>query len=128
MAHATIGELASFLGRVIDLSEEGKAAICLDVVSDAIDGHVGARTVSAATLKNVALLAARRLFETPDGVRQEILGDWQASYAPTTLLSADEKRLLDWGGAGGTARKSHGSPRTPSDLWESSQTSGAVIV
>lgn len=121
MAHATKAELGTFLGRTLSTSEEGKADVVLDVVSEAIDGYVRTRTVTASTLKNVALLAGRRLFETPDGVRQEILGDWQASYAPSTLLSADEKGLLD-NASGGTARPRHSSPRTPSDLWEYAET------
>lgn len=127
MAHATTEDLAAFLGRTLSASEEGKAEIVLDVVSEAIDGYIGTRTVATATLKNVALLAGRRLFETPDGVRQEILGDWQASYAPSTLLSEDEKGLLNYGGTGGVVRKSHGSPRTPSDLWEYDQTEAATV-
>jgi hypothetical protein len=118
VAHATIEELATFLGRTLSSSEEGKATVCLDVVSEAIDGFVGDRTVATATKKNVALLSGRRLFETPDGVRQEMLGDWQASYAPSSLLSADERSLLDFGGTDGTRRRRYGSPRTPSDLWE----------
>lgn len=122
MAHATTAELATFLGRTLSASEEGKAGVCLDVVSEAIDGYVALRTVATATKKNVALLAGRRLFETPDGVRQEILGDWQASYAPSSLLSSDERLLLDYAGTGGTARPRHSSPRTPSDLWERDQT------
>lgn len=122
MAHATTAELGSFLGRALSASEEGKAGVVLDVVTEAIDGYVGTRTVADATLKNVALLAGRRLFETPDGVRQEILGDWQASYAPSTLLSSDEKGLLDSGGTGGTKRPRFSSPRTPSDLWEYAET------
>lgn len=122
MAHATTTELASFLGRDLLTSEEGKATVVLDVVSEAIDGYVGVRSVAAATKKNVALLAGRRLFETPDGVRQEILGDWQASYAPGRLLSEDERGLLDYGGDGGTKRARHSSPRTPSDMWEHAET------
>jgi hypothetical protein len=122
VAYATPAELGTFLGRTLSSSEEGKAEVCLDVVSEAIDGYVGARTVADATKKNVALLSGRRLFETPDGVRQEILGDWQASYAPSTLLSADEKGLLDFGGTGGTQRRHYASPRTPSDIWEAAET------
>lgn len=121
MAHATTTELASFLGRPsgsLESSEEGKAAVVLDVVSEAIDGYVGPRSVSATTKKNVALLAGRRLFETPDGVRQEILGDWQASYAPGELLSSDERKLLDYGGSGGTQRAKVYTIRTHADLWE----------
>lgn len=121
MAHATTTELASFLGRPsgsLEASEEGKATVVLDVVSEAIDGYVGSRTVATATKKNVALLAGRRLFETPDGVRQEILGDWQASYAPGELLSADERKLLDYGGTGGTQRAKVFSIRARADLWE----------
>ena len=122
MAYATTTELAAFLGRSsgsLDASEEAKGSVVLDVVSEAIDGYVGSRTVSTDTKKNVALLAGRRLFETPDGVRQEILGDWQASYAPAELLNATERTLLDYGGTGGTARARNLSPRTPADLWES---------
>jgi hypothetical protein len=122
MAYATTAELGTFLGRTLAATEEGKAGIVLDVVSEAIDGHVGTRTVADTTKTNVALLAGRRLFETPDGVRQEILGDWQASYAPSTLLSQDEKGLLDSGGTGGTKRPRFSSPRTPSDLWEYAET------
>lgn len=121
MAYATTADLASFLGRpsgTLEASEEGKGGVVLDVVSEAIDGYIGTRTVATATKKNVALLAGRRLFETPDGVRQEILGDWQASYAPGELLSADERRLLDYAGTGGTKRPRVASPRTPADLWE----------
>lgn len=125
MAHATTDELAVFLGRPsgsLETSEEGKGTVVLDVITEAIDGYAGGRTVATATLKNVALLAGRRLFETPDGVRQEILGDWQASYAPSELLTVDERRLLDYAGTGGTKRSRYGSPRTPSDLWEYSET------
>lgn len=127
MAHATTLELADFLGRDLLTSEAGRASVVLDVVSEAIDGYVGARVVADATKKNVALLAGRRLFELPDGVRQEILGDWQASYAPSEMLSADERRLLDYGGTGGTKRARNLSPRTPSDLWEYSQTTNASL-
>ena len=127
MAHATTTELATFLGRDLLSSEEGRASVVLDVVSEAIDGYVGTRTVSTDTKKNVALLAGRRLFELPAGVRQEILGDWQASYSPSEMLDADERRLLDYGGTGGTSRARNLSPRTPSDLWEYGQTSGAIV-
>jgi hypothetical protein len=118
MRYATVSELAGFLGRDLDPSEEVKADVVLDVVSGAIDGYVGARTVADDTKRNVALLAGRRLFELPAGVRQEILGDWQASYEAAQLLSHDERQLLDWGGTGGTKRARTLSVRTPSDLWE----------
>lgn len=118
MAYATTGELAGFLGRTLDPSEETRATTVLDIVSEAIDGYVGSRVVADATKKNVALMAGRRLYELPAGVRQEILGDWQASYAPSSLLDADERDLLDWGGSGGTKRPRTGSPRLYGDLWE----------
>lgn len=118
MAHATTAELATFLGRSLDATtEEGKATVCLDVVSEAIDGYIGTRTVASATLKLAALLAGRRLFETPDGVRQEILGDWQASYAPSELLSEQERTLLDYAGTGGTKRLRNSSPLLSADMW-----------
>ena len=117
MAHATTAELASFLGRSLEAAEEGKATVVLDVVSEAIDGYVGARTVASSTKKNVALLSGRRLFELPAGVRQEILGDWQASYAAEGLLSDDERTLLDRA-VGGTARPSATSVSIPLGIWE----------
>jgi len=118
MAHATTTELATFLGRTLNATtEEGKATVCLDVVSEAIDGYVGTRTVADATKKNVALLSGRRLFETPDGVRQEILGDWQASYAPSELISGDERLLRDDAGTGGTKRLRTSAPILSADIW-----------
>lgn len=118
MAYATTTEFASFLGREIDPAEEGRVSVVLDVVGEAIDSYIGARVVSTDTKRNVSLMSGRRLFELPPGVRQEILGDWQASYAPNELLDASERMLLDHGGTGGTKRARNLSPRTPADIWE----------
>lgn len=118
MAYATTGELAGFLGRTLEPSEETRATVVLDIVSEAIDGYIGSRVVADATKKRAALMAGRRLYELPAGVRQEIVGDWQASYAPAVLLDESERELLDYGGTGGTKRSRTGSPRLYGDLWE----------
>lgn len=121
MAHATNADLGTLLGRPLTAAEEGKADIMLDVATFAIDDHLNGRAADVTLLKHVATLAARRLFELPDGVRQEVLGDWQASFAPGEYLSADERRLLDSGvGTGGTRRRRSGSFLVIADMWDAS--------
>jgi len=126
MAHASRTELGAFLGRDIVTEEEGKADIVLDIVSEAIDGHLRGRVASESTKKYAALLAGRRLFLNPDGVTQEILGDWQASYSPTVILSGEEIRLLD-NAVGGTPRRRNLSVRTSSDLWADTDVASDIV-
>ena len=122
MAHATTANLATLLGRTLTTAEEGKAGVYLDVATFAIDDHLNGRAADATLLQHVATLAARRLLELPDGVRQEVLGDWQASYAPAEYLSADERRLLDSGAGGNTrlARRT-ASPLIYADVWDNGE-------
>ena len=118
MTYAATADLATLLGRTLTAAEEGKAGLLLELVDLAIDDHLDGRAADPQLLKNVATIAARRLFLTPDGIRQEVLGYWQASYAPAVYLSADERRLLDSGlGTGGVRRRRHGSPLISADLW-----------
>lgn len=118
MTYAATADLATLLGRTLTPAEEGKAGTILELVDLAIDDHLDGRTADAGLLNKVATFAARRLFLIPDGIRQEVLGDWQASYAPAEVLSADERRLLDSGvGTGGVRRRRHGSPLLSADIW-----------
>ena len=121
MAYATNAQLATLLGRTLTAAEEGQADIYLAVATFAIDDHIGSRTVDATLLQHVATLAARRLFELPDGVRQEVLGDWQASYAPAEYLSADERRLLDAASGTATRRQRAASPIVYADVWDNGE-------
>ena len=118
MTYAAQADLSNLLGRDITTAEEvAKADTVLTIVDTLIDAHLNGRTASAAVTKTVATLAARRLFVLPDGVRQEMLGDWQSSYGPTTLLSDDERHLLDYAGTDGVKRRRTASPIITSDIW-----------
>ena len=121
MAHATTSDFADLLGRTLSAAEEVQATIYLDVVAFAIDDHLNGRTADTTLLKHVNTLGARRLLELPDGVRQEVLGDWQASYAPAGYLSADERRLLDSGAGGNTRRRRTASPLLYADIWDNGE-------
>lgn len=116
MAYAAPTDLVALLGRPLAVDEADKADKCLELVDVAIDAHLDGRTAPAGTLTAVATLAARRLFLNPDGVRNEVLGDWQTAYAPSELLSVDERRLLD-NTATGRGRARVGSPRVIADVW-----------
>lgn len=118
MTYAVNTDVATLLGRTLTAAEEGKVDVILEVVDLAIDDHLNGRTADATLLKHVATMAARRLFTLPDGIRQEVLGDWQASYAPAEYLNADERRLLDSGvGTGGIRRRRAVSVTIPADIW-----------
>lgn len=118
MAYAATSDLAALLGRSLTAAEDAKATIILEVVDLAIDDHLNGRSADTTLLKHVATMAARRLFTLPDGVRQEVLGDWQASYAPAEYLNADERRLLDSGtGTGGVRRPRTTSVVIQADRW-----------
>lgn len=120
MPYAATADLVALLGRDITAEEVDKADKCLELVDVAIDAHLDGRTSTVAATNAVATLAARRLFLNPDGVRNEVLGDWQTAYAPNELLSADERRLLD-NTATGRGRARAGSPRIIADVWDETQ-------
>ena len=118
MPYASTTELATLLGRSLTTAEESKATLTLELVDLAIDEHLDGRVADADTTRLVALSAGRRAFLNPDGVRQEVLGDWQASYDKSELLTGQERRLLDSGvGITATRRRRHGSPRIIADVW-----------
>ena len=116
MPYAAPSDLATLLGRTLTAAEDAKAVIVLDVVTFAVDDHLRGRTADTTLLKHVTTLAGRRLFELPDGIRQQVLGDWQESYAPAEYLNADERRLLDSGVNGGTRRRRTASPLIYADV------------
>ncbi len=117
MPYASQGDLEALLGRTLAGIDAIKAHTMLDIISTAIDGYLDGRTADEAVTRSVCQLATRRLFERPDGVSQEQLGDWLTSYVPTSLLNDDERAMLDQAGASGTRRRTYGSPRIPSGTW-----------
>jgi hypothetical protein len=116
MSYATRTDLAALLGRSIAAEEEAKADKVLELVDVAIDAHLETRVVAAGILTAVATLSARRMFNNPDGVRNEVLGDWQTAYAPGEILSTDEKTILN-NSSTGSARSKMGSPKISADVW-----------
>ena len=121
MSYASRTDLAALLGRTLAAEEEAKADKVLELVDVAIDAHLETRTVVAGVLTAVATLAARRMFNNPDGVRNEVLGDWQTAYAPGEILSADEKSILN-NSATGSARSKMASPKISADIWAATTT------
>lgn len=118
MTYAAAADLANLLGRDIVTAEEvAKAHTVLAIVDTLIDAHLDGRAAAAEVTKTVATLAGRRLFTLPDGVSQEMLGDWQSSYTSTQLLSDDERALLDYAGTGGVRRRRTASPKLSADIW-----------
>jgi len=117
MPYAATADLVALLGRPLAAEEADKATKVLELVDVAIDAYLDGRTSTVAITNAVATLASRRLFNNPDGVRNEVLGDWQTAYAPNELLSADERRLLD-NTAVGSGKARTGSPRIIADVWD----------
>ena len=122
MAYASAADLEAILGRTLAELEVTRAVTMLEISSRAIDAHTNGRTVDPDVLRTVCQLSTRRLFERPDGVSQETLGDWSTSYAPAGILNDDERAMLDQAGTAGTRRVTYGSPRTSSGTWHITDT------
>lgn len=116
--------LETLLGRTFTAVEWDQATTLLTMITGEVDEWCDLLpSPTPSTVTNVILGAARRILSNPDGVQQEMLGGYMASYAtsgitaPGTLLSDDDlARLRKWRSGGGLQSLQVGSAYTDTAL------------